>query len=360
MHNTNNQFPKKVLLINEQFSDNVGDQAIADAMSSYIQSKGFQICRYDYSFREQTDKLNAIIKPKKPCYYIHSMVKSCIPRSFKTLRHIKRFRSKIKSVNLDDVDYVVIGGGQLVLSNIVFPAALSVWTSALRQRNIDIYILASGVGEKFTFLEKLLIKKALRKCRRIYLRDKRSIENARLNFKISALYCPDIAYYLTKKEKNREKEQRNFAALGITDFDIFTRYNREMNRPDISRQTYLNHWLGKAKKYNNQGLELKLISTTYKDHLLSQELSALLDQENIDHKIIDFPMTWENFMREMKEVEVIESGRMHALILAHASHVTSLIPSLISKKLEQYSLEYISKKPHDIKHQIETVRLFDH
>ena len=98
------------------------------------------------------------------------------------------------AVSKNRYDIAFIGGGQLILSNTIFPIAMFTWVLVLRAFGTKVIILGVGSGEKFNLMDKLLYKISFKFCN-----DYESITQLKKTFKINASFIPDIAFCYEKK-----------------------------------------------------------------------------------------------------------------------------------------------------------------
>ncbi len=335
---------KTALIIAESFSDNVGDQAIAYAMRQALEDREYAVKNIDY-----TGKLQKSRNTSKP-------ISNKFWRNLKhRLRLLIGFFWAIKNLPIiwdtaiKQYDLVIVGGGQLILDNSKFPLALYLWIKLLGRNNGNIYVVSCGVGESFCWIEKILIKKALRQSKGIYFRDIRSIENAQRNFGVNAKYCPDIAYYLSKNIPSKQNVNRAYVlGLSIIDYRVYIRHASEMSISPLSEADYINKWAENVVTHVRAGEHVALISTTEVDQRYSEEVFSKV-QNTCGDKVSLYPKAenWNNFIIQLSSCDSLLSGRMHGLILAHISGVRP-IPYLVNKKVEAFSDEYLSKSLDEI------------
>lgn len=330
---------KTALIIGESYSDNVGDQAIADAMREALVDRGYLVKNADYTCRLQKSINNS---------------RPISNRLWRNFRHrirlligffwaVKNF-SIIRETSIKNYDLVIVGGGQLIFDNAKFPIALYLWIRLLRKNNSNINIVSCGVNESFCWIEKVLIKKALQLSKGVYFRDLRSIENAQRNFGINAKYCPDIAYYLSKKILSRHQiKLRNVMGLSVIDYRVYIRHAGEMSVKPLTELEYIDKWTLDIFAYVEAGLNVALLSTTDTDYMYAEQVFAKVKNVCGNRVFLQpKPLNWEDFINQLSSCNSLLSGRMHGLILAHISGV-SPIPYLVNKKVEAFSNEYLNK-----------------
>ncbi|AZO83652.1 hypothetical protein BOO88_10775 [Stutzerimonas stutzeri] len=330
----------KILTLNECLSDNIGDQAIAEAMRQSIQSFGHQTHMQDFSCREQK-KTNTTINP--------SNFKKKIPKLFKRAFFVLKTTSKIFRIAKGPHEIAIIGGGQLILSNSNFSWAMFLWVNALKLFKKKVYILCVGAGSEFSWIDKQLYKNALSKADGLFLRDNQSILTLKKEFNLNASLCPDIAYALYRHPPKQEKDR--VCVICITDYSVFIRYHREMSLPKKTEERYLEEWAKITTNYIEQGYKIVLTATTEEDLLQTKKLHKILSSNNSILPTNEVPSV-EHFIQLASEADILVAGRMHALILAQIAGATP-IPYMISKKIASFSEENLRDNPNEIKNKLE-------
>ncbi len=340
----------KILILNECNSDNIGDQAISDGMFSVFSDMGFGVIKKDFSCNPS--KSERLVKVRvnediRPSFFAH--IKRIVPRELHSIIWLIRSYKKMREVVKGDFSYAIIGGGQLVLSNINFPIALYFWAYLLKKKGINYSIVACGAGESFRWHEKYLIRYALgHAMNKVYMRDQRSIDNVKKHFGINAFICPDAAYYLHKKYHENSlgiKNKKRVSVICITDYSIFLQFAHEMKRPILAESDYIHEWVNITTNHVKQGYQICLMATTMAD--IQQTIALKRALEKAGYYDIETRMHvdgWHEFIEYVGQVDLLTSGRMHALILAQIAG-TKINPYLISKKIVEFSENYSRVSP---------------
>jgi polysaccharide pyruvyl transferase WcaK-like protein len=327
------------LIISECFSDNLGDQAISDAMLQALRDKGYFVEKVDFTCRPQKNQNTPPrLSNNRLCLNIWRRLRLFVG-FFWAIKNLPN----IREVARKKYDLVVIGGGQLILDNSKFPIALYLWIKLLKKNNTNINILSCGVGESFCWIERILIKKALNLTKEIYLRDIRSIVNAKRNFGVNAKFCPDISYYLSKKIATKHNNNLiNIMGVNVVDYRIYTRHSVEMSISPLTESEYINQWTNNIVAYIEEGTEVALLSTTDADQTYAEKVFLKI-QAIYGDRISLYPKSknWNNFCIQLSHCNIFLSGRMHGLILAHICGLKT-IPYLVNKKVETLSNEYLN------------------
>ena len=331
----------KILTINEIYSDNIGDQAIADAMLLALNNKADIIERADYSFGTDISYLLNIKVMERLRF-----IKTLIPSNLKKMMSlIIKFPYAYKFAK-NKYDIAIIGGGQLILSNYSFAVSMFLWVTILKLYGTKIKIISVGVGDNFSIFDKILFKLSLSKIDAIYLRDQISINNLTNIFNIKSFFIPDIAYYL--KNSTSFKFTKNILIAPI-EYSVHERYAEEMGNTLMNQAEHFSWWrtyiLDKAK--NNQNI--LICPTTVKDYLFSSDLIHSIQSQQKNIKLVKC-RTWNDFMLHASTAEFVSSGRMHALILGHIVGAR-IEPIFVSNKLIAYANQYLSDsaKSHRLK-----------
>ncbi len=322
---------KKILLINEGYSDNLGDQAIKDSLIFLLKNNIVA----DIEFADFTKKINAplqisSINQVSNASLIKKVIRLLIPAK---IRWIISSFSRIVSKSKEKKDLIVIGGGQLILSNATFAIAMFLWVFVLNLfGNKNIILFGVGSGTNFSFIDKLLYQYSLHNVKDIYVRDYKSKELLKELFNIDAKFVYDVAFcYSLIDTKNIDIELSNKVLLGVTDFEVYKTYNKD----NLSIEEYYESWITLLKTNHIDIKNTILFYTTQRD---SAESVKFMEYVNNKYAI-DLTLLETNTIGELinaiSSSEYIVSGRMHALILG-VSYRKKIITYSISKKLEEF------------------------
>ena len=332
---------KKVLLINEGYSDNLGDQAIKYSIQKMLERKNVQVNfqdftrlkqeEFDYQDTVSSEKYRDMNMKKRKNFFLKmkfflSMVKW-------TINSVKRSILEIKGGNYD---LIIIGGGQLILSNKKFPLSMFIWviTAKIFSR-AKIKLFGVGAGSDFSFFEKLLYRYSFKFMDEVYLRDAASIEYIQKNFKITSKYVPDPVFAISNFHELKMKKSKR-VLIGIVDFKVFKRYNNNQ----ISEEKYIEYWEDRVKEFQNDGYDVKLFFTTIADRQQTIKFQQKIKEETgIDLEILISANLFE-LLDSISTSSVIISARMHALIIGYSYNLT-VIPYVISDKIKSFKSEYL-------------------
>lgn len=319
----------KILLLNEGYSDNLGDQAINDSFQ-YLLTNDRQI---DIIFQDFTKNIQNPLEIKISINYnknnsVFSFVKKMIPPKIRWfLKNINR----IYKISQKKYQKVFIGGGQLILSNDTFAIAMATWVFFLRFfGNKDIVLFAVGSGSKFSFVDKLFYKYVLKNVSKIYVRDFKSQEILKKVFNIDTQFVYDVAFMHNKITKNLESKKENIL-LGIISFDVYNRYNTK----NLAKEDFFEIWIELLIKNNITLNQVKLFYTTQDDRDASIEFkNYVLNKYNIELELME-TYTKEILVNELNKTKIVISARMHALILG-LTYGCEILTYKISDKLKAF------------------------
>lgn len=319
----------KVLVLNEGYSDNLGDQVINESLNFLLRENNIN----EISFHDFTKNISKPIEIKfsivnKKLKSFTDQFKELIPSKVKWLiKNIKR----IITVSNNKYDLVIVGGGQLILSNATFAIAMFTWIFFLRLFGTkNIVLFAVGSGTRFSFLDKLLFGYALHNVSKVYVRDYKSQEVLKNTFAVKTDFVYDVAFMYNKYTniKLTEKEQ---VLLGVISFNVYKKYNQKQ----LSKVQFFESWLNLLSE-NHINLEnVKLFYTTQDDRQASLEFKDYVFRTyNIHLELLETGKK-EILIKELASAKVVISARMHALILG-LTYNCHIITYKISDKLREF------------------------
>jgi len=319
-----------VLIINEGCSDNLGDQAINNSLQLILSELGYTNL-YHQDFTKIITAPISLATPKNNHHkywrdFIYMIIPSKIIWLFRNILRIKKASSK-------KYKFVVIGGGQLVLSNKYFAIAMASWVLCLRFfGNNKILLFGVGCGSRFKFLDKYLFRYALKNFSDIYVRDTASRDILKNNFHLFAHVVSDVAFWQTKITVHNIKKG---LLLGVVDFHVYKIYNVE----NISREQYFEKWITLVEKSGYLLVDAKLFYTTIADKLESIKFQRyVLQTRHITLPII-YTDNIDKLIHAIIKSDVMIAGRMHALIFA-LIYDTEWICFELSDKLRKFVKDY--------------------
>lgn len=334
---------EKILLINRGWSDNLGDQAIKYTLEELLKSYNYEVDFSDFTQYKKNQDLNYKNKSKEISCREKKMFRkviSCIiPVS--TLRRISWIvkNYKIFKACFKEYDLVVIGGGQLLNSNYVFPLAMFLWVNLFELFN-DSKIIIFGVGavRNYNRFDKFLYSNALKKVDKIYMRDYESIKILSEVFNQNASYVPDVAFCINKLKSEEIVNKRNEVLIGLTDYNRYKKYYNDKGRDEyyLEWEKIILHYVD--KKYN-----VKFFYTTVGD--LTEAINmqkTILNKYKTYIDIIEVN-NLDELINAISHAAVVVSPRMHALIIAYV-YGCDVIPFIMSDKIKVFKEQYLDDK----------------
>lgn len=342
---------KKILTINEKYSDNIGDQAISRAMIEFCNfSNDVSVDAVDFSFRQQFVPISdAATKGTKLV-----TLKRFIPALAKKIIFFMKNINNAKNISRCGYDLAIIGGGQLLLGRGTFPFSLFLYTFFLHKAGTRIKIVAAGVGKSFSGLERFLIAQSLKRVEAIYLRDIKSIDNLKNNFNKHSGLIPDIAYFLYNETKI--SKLGNKIIICPTEYSVYKRYEDEVGHKNLSFDDYKNTWLKIIRNNIDKYDEIVLSATTNNDYKFCESLINYLSKLELAKVKLKKTNSVDDFISLAEESSEIISGRMHALILCHNLNI-KITPFYISQKIIAYKDEYLDNDAKFINRRILDMRM---
>ena len=329
-----NKQSKNILVINEGNSDNLGDQAINKSLE-YIIKDCFS---HNYHFEDLSrhKRVNCIYEvsvkdlksPKLNVPKIYKSIKTLIYRLIWILRNINRINKAVKLNN-----YAIIGGGQLLLANNIFPFKVYVWTFFLKYHNVKYSFFSVGTQGNFSKYDRYFLKNALSGAEKIFVRDQLSKDLIKLNFNINSHLTYDVAFMYNKIDKIESCNEIDSILLGPVDIRVFKLYKE----PYIESDDYHLLWLESIKNYDIT--KIKLFYSTNDDKLQCVKFKNFVEKK-LNYKLdILENFNIDSFIRNIKKSKLVISGRMHSLILAKTFNV-NYITFEVSDKLIEFNKIY--------------------
>ncbi|SJN37852.1 hypothetical protein FM115_07650 [Marinilactibacillus psychrotolerans 42ea] len=330
---------KKVLLINQGKTENLGDKAINVIFRDILIEND---CEVDLAGFAQTKEQSMSNMPINSIYNIHSYIKKFVPTFFIWLF---KYRKKIKDEFMHiskgkKYDLVIIGGGQLIKTKGVFVYTLLTWYNTLR-KHLECPIVIAGVGAdtNYTVVEKQIYQKLLPKFDSIYVRDNKSKKILHDIFNINAKYIPDIVFAFSKFYPNNRTKTKNKLLVMIFDYMTLKKHFGT----EYTKEEYYSNWVNIIKENMEPELDIVLGYTTIGDKIETVNFSSYL-KKNTDIKftVLNTDEVG-NFVEVLKTTKKLVSGRMHGMLLG-MNHECEIIPYIVSPKIEIFNKEWIESK----------------
>lgn len=349
---------KNVLIINEGFSHNLGDQAIKKAIEAFfidakystdflyfLSPKTTSLPAYDYTKKIIQQKKTGLAKLKTSIYFFYWLF----------INH-KTIINKLKTNNYS---IVAIGGGQLLNSSgSSYPHGFAIalyWLTYLIKKHTSakIILIAVGAATNYNRIEKTLYAKAFSKIEDFFVRDVFSKQKLKDQFHINAQLMPDIAFYESKSEQAKTYHKDHLALLSVTNYDeVVAKYNEQ----GVSKDQYFEQLYKVLQRYFLDGFDVKLFYTTISDSNECINFKQFVQQQyQVTIEICDI-QTYNDLTNYLAKAKIVYSGRMHALILG-LKFDCKTEAYIVSQKLRSFNEEYIKgvKSPKMLSKDIETI-----
>lgn len=329
---------KRILTINEYWSDNLGDVAIGETVKKYCLLNGYSVDCVDYT-KQSKYEIGEItykeVNNKKIIQKIKNKVKEIFPIT-KTIIWFKNNWRIFWNIRSENYDKVIIGGGQLLLSNGYFPIALLVWFFIVKKfMKAEIYLVGVGTGDKIEYQDKIIFKLILPKFDGIYIRDRESVNKlSSISKKIKMELIPDIVYSYNQLFPHGTLIKENIFLVGIMDFKTI---NKIIQTKYSSEEEYMDHWFDLINKYS-KNFTVKLCYNTYSDKKQTYVFKKYCKEKyGVDFEILKTDKL-DELTSALSVSNAIMSARMHAMILG-LNFECEVIPFVFSDKLRSFKSE---------------------
>jgi polysaccharide pyruvyl transferase WcaK-like protein len=334
---------KKVLVINESWSDNLGDIAIGKTIHTFLEVKGFQVDSVDYTKKQKryigevSNHADDNIVKRSRSSMLKDFLKQKIP-IINTIIWLKNNWSIFFRLKYQRYDKVIIGGGQLLLSNGYFPVALLLWfiVNKLYFKG-QIFLYGVGTGNNIAAIDRWIFKWILPKFDGIYIRDKDSINKlSKIIDSRNIKLTPDVVYYFSELFPLDQLDKEDVVLVGVTDYRTI---NDNCNRYK-SMDEYMDEWFDLIKKHSVNH-KVKLFYTTHSDKLQTYLFHRYCSSKyGIEYEVIDTD-DLDKLIRALAVSKIVMSARMHAMILG-INYDCEVIPFVFSDKLKSFKDEVMN------------------
>lgn len=320
---------KKILIVNQGFSNNLGDKLISRSMSFYFKNKGYIVRNAGFTWFQEVKIENIDYRRYK------AERKYDLPIKVKWVLKKKRYVQKNIEKYIDYYDFLIIGGGQLIKTNCYFPYAMREWVEFGKKYAKKIILLGVGADEKFSFIEKRIYAYNFAQCDSIVVRDTYSKKVLKKLFNVDSIVLPDMAFLSSRWLKSRNIEEINPVVMPF-DFGTYSIHFK-------NKENYLSYQ-EKWKKIIDKELLINkkviLCYTTPEDKRECYNLTAYLGKTYENSVKIEKTDDLGQLIDCISKASIVYTSRMHAMIISMMLNKT--VESLcISKKTEQFRDEYL-------------------
>lgn len=322
---------KNILIISRCITDNLGDQAISKAMLSLAEElTSATVYAVDLTTEEHSN--SQMYRFKHRLYKLISRVGG------RDAAWRMENRGLFKILESVTFDLVLIGGGELVQSNSIFPLALDTWTQKIRnkQPHSAIYLFGVGVTSKFSQADREHIEKMLKRVNGVVVRDTASKDNLQSLYGINSTVIPDVVYSMQMQADDNNNEVRKGVLYGLTNWERIEKYGIYAE----SHEAYYQKTLAIISECVG---EWELFYTTRNDYKECLRFREFASDHHVNIEISKYTDI-NSLIKLLKGKEKVYSPRMHGCIIADLCGC-EVEPILISPKMESYKTTY--KKPLD-------------
>lgn len=323
---------KRMLLIGEYYSSNLGDNLLCQCMEKYLKAiynnvaiewadltyggKPLKWKKYCFAIIYKLDKLG-ISKFRENFF--------SIVRAFFVACEVKR---QLKSQNFDAI---IFAGGQIFLDYFVEQIREVIKQAEYYQT--PVYFNACG-GGKLSPSSIIILKKALSfNCvKRITTRDSTSFIQRLTTAKVSQL--SDIAILSAKLFGITKSFDSKVIGLGVISPSIYNKNNVK----HYSENHFFEFWRRTIEKLQSYNLEWQLFTNgSEDDYLFAERLLSYLSLKD-DRLLAPRPMTAESLISQISSYKSIISFRLHSQIIAYSLDIPA-IGIIWDRKVLEFSLK---------------------
>lgn len=321
-------YRKKVLVVNQYNSDNLGDKLLNLMLCENLQNNNIDV--YNIGFAQTTNQTIIYQENENKNSNFFRRVKEKCPEYIKFIaKYKKSIKKEIKKINVDDFSAIIIGGGQLLKHNSVFYYCFQFWTKWAKKNDLVLCLYGIGIDSDINDRERKIYSKLLKKFDYINCRDKET-SKLLIDFGINKVnVTPDVAF--TIRSKDYHLNSSNYVLVMPYDYDkAVSAFHLESTRNE-----YYSKILKKIDNKNN----VILSATTSSDAKECYKLKKYLESNGI-LCTVNKATSINDLISLIASSNYLITGRMHAMIIALAFQ-KRVIPLFISDKIKDFYRDYI-------------------
>jgi polysaccharide pyruvyl transferase WcaK-like protein len=337
----------RIVLAGGVFSPNLGDRIIADCMCSILTDvvPDAAISRLDWALRPEHLRpenslgqraLSGRLRSRLSST-VHSPLKESIAVYSRVYSHFRSLSEsrKVSAPYADAIrgaDWVLIGGGQLIMDNsLVFPARISSLVRRAERDRIPVGFFGVGVGKSWSRKGRNLVACALSSpqvCGAV-VRDE--VSRQRLKELFPEMSAPviksiDPALIAGTVYGISARSERDLIGVGVIDPGVVRRHDR--SHP-LGRVDALEYWVRLCRALLSKGKRICLFCNGElgDQHFAEQVATQVNSPEGEDSRdiiVASRPIAGIELARIIKRFEVVIAARMHASIVATSLGVPSM------------------------------------
>lgn len=318
---------KKILIINEYNSLNIGDQAIAFGMRNLIKDVlgdevivellGLENCKLNKPVALAKDNLEQKEKNNLMKWLKSIRLFSRIHVVLWAVRYLFRIFNCRNEIKKSDV--IIIGGGGIIMNNdFHFPIAIRFISSLCRFYGKSYGFSGVSIGGEINKTMIRFLSSSIKKASFFHVRDPISKKEIEEKFSRQVQLFSDFAFYGDYLFADHNENIKNKkVAVNISGY--LAGYTRQ------ECVEYKESML-KLIKFLTKDYNVILVSTGWPDdNIAIRELYDLLDPSEVEKCRCAFPVDLNEYIREINKVVCVIATRLHASIIATASLVPSIV-----------------------------------
>ena len=245
-------------------------------------------------------------------------------------RYRKWIKKQLNGIS-EPISAAIIGGGELLATNMNFNSAMKIWIEQLHKIKIPVFLW--GLGGGYTNpIYRMRYKSALTKADEICVRDAYSKQVVEKCYARTPLIYPDIVFLYGKEKKTHDKNSKGKkVCCNVLSYDYYKNAGGGK-----SKEEYFDEWKEILDSYTDSNTIILFSSTTIEDRKTTEEFSKKYTWKK---SCVSFPDTVDEYWSQLEDVDCVISGRMHAMILAMQQGCIC-VPYEWKDKLEVFKREY--------------------
>lgn len=310
---------KTVVVACEVFSSNVGDGVIAETTKHLIESHFPEYCVH---FLDISGRENPTASSTQTGEKIKILADNAWSNVLRSLYLRKHYHHKWSQL-IKDADYVLIGGGQLMMDNALnFPLKMEIISSITVKHHVPMQVFAVGVGSKWSPAARYLFKKVSSTADSISVRDELSHHYLRQHLpKLQIDLAMDPALFASELYPKRPSTQ--LIGLGVMTVAQLNRYAQETK---LTEAQLIALWVKIAKNLLKRNMPFEFFTNgDPRDQGFAQKVARTIEIETgIDCRVAPRSTTPEQLVHTIQRYQALIASRLHAHIIATSFAIPSV------------------------------------
>lgn len=320
---------KKILIISEKYSSNLGDSLIYSIVDSifskkYITDSVDLSGRTNFIYGESSNSISNINLLNKVYRKIKKFSKQIgFSLNGNSMRKVKKnFKDNFaKKMNEFNPDCILFAGGQMFIES--FFSQIIYVVKYCKKNQIPVYFNACGCSNKMFLYEKKYIKKILNSSSVKYVSVRDKYEIVKKYDKRNIVFETFDTALLSNSIIERKCFSKNIIGIGIM-YSEFYSYEQQFN-----------FWSSILKKIEGMKLNYKIFCNGSIDDYNFINDICKKNKINIS-RVCSCPRTYKELINIICKFNVILSMRLHSLIIAYSYRIPAVAISWDSKVEEFY------------------------